>query len=639
MRLVTNKTALVFAVFCLVVMVLPQYVKAEVQTQVTEVINLPPATDDNNAVINLANGTIRSNIDTWSPLPQGVFVGGTIEESKMQLNEVPIGESALMITTKISFQASYMQNGASEFIVRLPIYVENVSDYEFVDLRIYDAVPVDAGAHVTFYPKIGYSMPDLLLSTTMPLVAEMADVGGFWNHIGFPSSPIYTTIDHNSWLMDGRLYARVIAPLFSDHVYILCVRALMMNSHAMQIFWQPADLASDGLLSSRVSYIWNTAPDQATERDYPVAADAGWSFVFQKGIGGSSRDWDYFYTNYDIIHFEKYVEISPGSNTTGAFTFTIEFRTNWTVNLVYNLTVVAFNESANVLVLHGPSVAGGYWIAKTARDMIIAANPTDLTYPTTIVNGHTYLRFAVTLNIESAQRMQIMMTNDMDNPLNNHIEIRHPSGGSGLNAWRMGELKEELWFSPWCTITIGNSVFNESAVITSHHVQSKFWSGIGHWWDEHWVDIANVLIIAAGMFLMAVPGGQVFGLTLLAAGIMLFLYDNVPAIRSAIDALLSSVIDGLKWLGNWLWKIGQMIWAALTWLVDQAVYYGSILIGLLVIAVAIALFVGPIYALIKIMGAFLMMAQGDYDKAAAQLSGLYGQGRSAVSTATGGRLG
>jgi hypothetical protein len=91
------------------------------------------------------------------------------------------------------------------------------------------------------------------------------------------------------------------------------------------------------------------------------------------------------------------------------------------------------------------------------------------------------------------------------------------------------------------------------------------------------------------------------------------------------------VLDGLKWLGNWLYKIGMWLWKALTWLFEQIVYYGGILIGLLIIAVAIGLFIGPIYALVKIMGAFLMMAQGDYEKAAAQISGIVATGKSVVA--------
>ena len=81
------------------------------------------------------------------------------------------------------------------------------------------------------------------------------------------------------------------------------------------------------------------------------------------------------------------------------------------------------------------------------------------------------------------------------------------------------------------------------------------------------------------------------------------------------------IIDGLTWLGNWLWKIGQFIWKALTWFVDQLVYFGAILIGMLMVVVALLIFIFPLYMEVKILGAIYYLVQGDVARASSALEG------------------
>jgi len=65
----------------------------------------------------------------------------------------------------------------------------------------------------------------------------------------------------------------------------------------------------------------------------------------------------------------------------------------------------------------------------------------------------------------------------------------------------------------------------------------------------------------------------------------------------------------------------MMIWKALTWLVDKIIYYGAILIGMLMIAVALAIFITPLYMEIKILGAIHYMVLGDMERASASMGG------------------
>lgn len=607
-------------IFCLTVMVLPQLVVAEVQTPVTEIIDLPAATDDNDEVVNPSNATITTNKDTWTPLPEGLFVGGTIAESLMQFNELPIEESTLYVSTQVRFSRTYLMNGASEFVVRLPFYIQDSSVVWYVKLDVFD-ITASSEVMPAFQLGAGYSPPMVWANgSDDERVASYSDVANFWEHIGDPGTEeIWDDVSHNSYLSEGRLYVKLVCPIFVEHTYQFTARITTNDSTPMQMYWNPSDLASDSITSSRVSYIWNLAVDQAHVRDYEVPADAGWSFVFQAGIGGNGRDWDMWIPAGTTLTWDKYVLVS-GAVCTGALTFIMEFRTNYSDDLKYDLNITAINDTSypagSVDVLKGGH--GNYWHDMMARNVIIAARPENQTLPIVLMDGEYYVHFSIELRIIDMLRLQVMLEADRDVNQNNAVLFQDMNGVD----------VEKVWFSPWCTCLIQDSVYNETWAVAIKKNHKGFWEGIGHWWDEHWLDIANVLILAGGMFLMCIPGGQVFGLALLAAGITLYLYDNFDWFRNLVNGAIGLIIDGLKWLGNWLYKIGMAIWKALTWLVDQAIYFGGQLIAIVIYAMAVLVPVVIITMATKLFSMFFKIAKGD-------LEGATAEGKAMVSTVSG----
>lgn len=631
-----RKMTVSMAIGIIVVILLPVLVSAETQQLVTEIANFPSSTNNNTEVVNIANETITYNIDTWNPRPEGIFVGGTIKESLMQLNEIGIDtRNFLSIATLMKFDASYLSTGASQFVIRMPIYIDdNESDYP-----VYFAFDMYSVTSSVFSFSSGGLGAAPVLSYTGALRAECADVANFLGHAGIYATPITTTIDHDSWVSENRAYVRIVAPIKTTELYLFVVNLVYPTGTPFKIYWNPSDLCSDNITSSKIAYSWNTAPDMNLFRNYAVNADAGWSFVFQEGLGADSRDWSYYYEQYSVIHWHKWLRVnSGGANATGAFTFVMEFRKNSTTPLIYNLTVDAIQPWGSPGGTSVSLLSANYWHDKEAVDMIIAGNPVK----NTMVTYSGWVLLEIFLQIQNAGRLQIMLEYDKDSPTGtvlttpNYFEILRPY--SGIPALYTGYKEQQAWFAPFCSVALANSTYNRTDEITPV-THKGFWSGVGHWWDKHWVDIVGCLLIVGGAVLVATGVGAGFGAVMIATGIGILLYRNWPAFHDAVDKFVGMVIDAIQGLGNWLYKLGMWLWKALTWLVDQIVYYGSILIGLLIIAVAIALFVGPIYAEIKIMGAFLMIAKGDYEKAAAQLSGLVAQGRSAVSTVTGGRLG
>ena len=67
------------------------------------------------------------------------------------------------------------------------------------------------------------------------------------------------------------------------------------------------------------------------------------------------------------------------------------------------------------------------------------------------------------------------------------------------------------------------------------------------------------------------------------------------------------------------------------WFADAVTEYGSVLLGLLIIAVALALFFAPIYTQLKLWGIAWRMAEGDVQAAAAQAQDLASQASGVMS--------
>jgi hypothetical protein len=654
MRKGMNIAATIGVVFVTVIMLLPVLVKAETQSEVTEVADFRPSEENSDEVVNIANETIAYNIDSWDPLPAGIFVGGTVEESKMRLHEVASGgDGQASFMTVMKFQREYVMSGASTCYVRLPIAVDNDSRPLQVNLFVYMMTTPSYSAennlgYVTPTPLSRYDMnpyhPDGLVhnNTIEALPASGDALISVWNvaHLNprprthsppLPDLPLLTDPSQNSYFTGGRLYVKLTAPLMPDYYYLFVTQVYYSSGQPFDFFFSAADLCSDNLTDSRVVYMFFPEVDTCRYRDNPVPADLGYSFVFQTGLGGHAYEYNSYYIATDILEWDSYVKVGT-SYAAGALNFILEYRTNTTTPLNWSLAV--WDDYLGVF--GGGGLNDVWWHEKQSTSgYILASNPISRNYTADLIDGAYYVRLHCVLIVNQPIRVEFMTVYDPNWPAATNALTHSYYDAVGGHYY----FRESMAFGMWCSLSIQNVSLNETdaIVLTSGH--SGFWGGLGNWFDKHWIDIIAVELIVIGIALSCTGVGAVVGIPLVVLGLGMILYNNWRALREAINKLVKTIIDGLTWLGNWLWKIGQAIWKALTWFVDQLIYYGAILIGLLIIAVAIALFIGPLYALIKIMGAFLMMAKGDYEKAAAQLSGLAQQGRSAASTLTGGRIG
>ena len=587
----------------LAIILVPMFVSAEYQVAVTEYANFGPSEDNNDETVNIANGTIEYNIDTWDPRPEGIFVGGSIAESKMRLRQVATGDdSQFLLTTLVQFQPDYLSTGASEFWVRLPLLIDE--DYLPDEVHFYIFEVDGPGEYeIVYQPSyLGLPIGDAELWVNSSSGAILRGWYGDVAHIG--TGPISRTLDSDSFLKDGRLYCRLIAPLLVGNYYVMTTQAFFPVGIPYDFYICPSDLASDNISESHIAYSFLQAPDMQIFEDVPAGVDLGYSFVFQRGIGGVAADYNEYYLEDDVLLFYEFVE-TDDAYYTGCLNYVMEFRTGTTTPLEWGLKIEADTDAGDI-----DAISDTYWTGQESNQYIVASNPVQHNYTAILLDGKYYFRFRITLTLEAEGRVQFMTRYDETGP----VQGQFTNQNYILHADSAGYQKAFLHFNMWATCAIQNNSLNWTAG-TEPDQSGGFWSGVGSWWDKHWVDVVGFTLVAVGLLAVPFTGG--LSIALVVAGVTMLLYDNWPAFREAVDTFVRMMIDGLSWLGDWLYKIGMAIWEALTWFVDQLVYYGSLLIGMLMIVVALLIVIIPVYMTMNIMGGILLLVKGDMKGAGA----------------------
>lgn len=585
--------------FSLAIILIPVLVSAESRVALTEIAEFAPMYDDYDETVNIADETSKTNIETWNPLPDGIFVGGTIAESLMALNEVGVGDySHLSVATIMRFQSGYLSNGASEFIVRLPFFIddEQIPLGMLLEIWEWDGTPItfryDASGvgnlRIAEYPPGEY-----LYGTV---------VANIW----FESEEIWRDITHDSWLLDNRLYARIIAPLYTDRDYLFVATGVWEGPmHQFKVYWHPCDLCSDGIKSTRIARAWEPGLDSYVLRDDDVEADAGWSFVFQIGIGGRARDYDRWYYDGQKLTWSKYVQVGAAA-VDAAVTFIMEFRTNYNQDLNYSITMTG---GGNILL------SKVWWDEKTARNVIVAGNPNIKTFNAEEYDGAYWIKFWVYLWIEDDVRMQLMLIDDLDRPAGSYrpwLEI------SGV-GYEDKENYTRVAFAPWCTIVLSDEfIYNETDVIVPLD-KTGFWRFAERFMPRQWLDIIDAILVGTGLkepitVILNWVGGAITpvikSMWAITSPLIYALYNYWKDFADAVGKFVQMIIDGLKWLGNWIWKIASAIYKALTWFVDRLVFYGSEVMAMIIYALAVIIPVGIIMITTKLMHIMENIARG-----------------------------
>jgi len=613
-------------------MLLPVIVSAEAKIEHTEIADFEPAEDNYDEKINIANDTIRSNIDTWQPLPPGTFVGGSVEESKMRLNEMCAGSNGqIALASIINFQREYLYAGASQLYVRLPIYVDDeYSALGQVDFYIYEIAEGESntiniqlddpyGDPVSFAQVLG-----LWDDSKYRKIAYFLDAGNLKGNVVDPD--VHTNPAQSSYIIENRIYCRLIAPIFPDKNYIFLTIAYVNVGNPFDVFFCASDFASDNIKNSHIDYYFKPAVDQYIYRENPVDADLGYSIVAQNGISGHYSELDYYYQDgYSLIWYEA-IEVDEATSY-GAVNFILEFEKDADTALNYTLSIEHYNGTIG----DSPGVLdGGYWWElETDSDYIIASQPVNHTYTAFDWGGVYYQFFKVQLTINKEIRIRFVLDYNEEFPrtdtdssydLERTEQINYMAIYSTIGV---GYKIMPIFMGIRSTIAIENESLNHTSIYTVGISKKPWYSGmIFEFFSDHWVDILGIALIAGGILLVPFTGG--WSLLMVAAGVTILLYDNWDEFRDLVDKFVGMVIDGLSWLGNWLYKIAMEVWKALTWFVDQIIYYGAILLGMLIVAVAIFIFGYALQIQLSFWKMILALVDGDLEKAEKQAGKLTG---------------
>jgi hypothetical protein len=613
-------SAVVGVVFALVLILLPQFVVAETQEEITTIVSIDPYNSSADEVVNVANATSRWNIDTWPYLPSGVFVGGTIPESCLRLNEMYTAPGYLLMSSVIQFQDSFVGSGASMFTVRLPWSVTD----EYVNttcplgvqlwiLRLED--PTDWSINWTY--DTYYYRPEPTTTSGVRL-AWIYDIASYWEwYTGYGGTPNNNPVN-DSWTADGRLYVRTYAPLISEEYYYLFLTVVPVLAGAFaDVYLHPSDLSSDEILSSSITTWWPALGGAHNQRS-DLEADLGYSFVFQKSVGDMAAYYDNYYTSGQQLQMTKWVR-SPGRWLNGSFNFVFEFGSDSDDPL-----------EVSIQITHGTDVCidAGYWTDMSFNQTIIASNPTWASLEGVLHDdGDYWHEFTVLLTFTNDTRMQFLMFADPVAPLDGTVQIAHTITSTSA---------QRIFFSPWLTCSVDAFTINCTAVASPAGEDGSAWILPERDFSlARWFDLLGAVLWDRGQDLMQSDGlesvGAVFGVVLMAAGVISWIAaDWLEKGYDFAKSVIRTIIDVILDIGTWLWNVAMKIWDALTWLAEKIVYYGSIILGLLIILVAMFIFIVPVYFEIKILGAFLAMANGDYEKASAQLAGVVSAGKSMI---------
>jgi len=637
MRKPLKRSSLAIAIFFTTIMLLPVIVSAETTTEITVIVDLPPAMDNYDEKVNIANDSIVYNVDTWNPLPVGRFVGGITEESSFQLSEWGYGgEIQLLLATEIEFQNNYLYGGSSICYIRLPLVTNPAPNV--VHFFIYE-ITGDYTVNVFDYDhhnEADWNNIHARVTGNVELVFNYEDVANYGNsRMDAPvpfDCPYYPSPLYQSYVSDERIYLEVAVALYPNINYLFVTTATYDSEDRFKFYVCSSDLGSDNITSSTISYYYE--PGIVGEPEYIFKAhlvdiDLGWSFVFTEGIGGVARSFQYQFYADDQLNWEEYIRVDS-DELNGSFNFIFEFETEYGVEPLNFSLAVEYIESdwgaKTVLDMD-------YWEYQKADGFIIASNPINQTYDAHSLGGNYYILFYISLRFNEDIKLNFIIDYDNDAPF---LEDQYYTDSSltygnkfYLAHWLDPGYDDinEVHYGIRASLSINNYTINKTALPPEVGEGKNLLDLLFEFAKLIWIDGPGGLIYyTITGDLISTYYSNIIGTwaPLFLGGVTYFLYRLWPTIADAWDRFWGMIIDGLNWLGEWIWKIASWIWDALVWLADQLIYYGAILLGMLLVAVAIFIFGFALQIQITFWKMILALVDGDLEKVEKQAGKLTG---------------
>lgn len=588
--MILKKLMPVFAIILVLAMLSPSLLAAELVENNT-IIDAPSEhQDEYDEVVNIADKSSVTNPDTWSPGPIGIWAGSSTKESLFSFPDITYpgttgtpafhNGARMGIMWDVQFSRNQIMSGVAEFTLRLPTYNPGGALW----LSYLSVYQLDDGATYKYAENSGAGSPG---SKFYPAITGGSETMAVWN-LNFNDTSY--TDSNQIWTVDGRTYVHMIMPLFPETTYLFFLNMIYAPDTKFSLYLSPQDIASDGLMNTSVALRnYDPSYDAFRTRFETLPVDCGFSFDLQGGMGGGTYAKMFSFEAGDSLVLENH--ITQTGTIAGYHNLMIPFESAGIINA--SLAVDVFYESPYSAVTSYSISAANY------KDYILAC------YGSTITTTRSFTA-AVTVTFNTAASVMIYFRS-------------YP----GMEYNYVNVDGQEINMPVWCDYQVSATKVNPSNDVTSGVPINPLPQTLDPW--KMFASVIFTLLfpgvaIAAAYYDYVTGGDSVAGWLVSKAGE--YLYAGASQIYGMVKNALDAAWNFLKSIGDFINSIGEMIWDALVWLAEQIVEYGSILLGLLIIAVALMLFFYPVKWQLGFWGMVWAMAEGDWKGAAKAAQGL-----------------
>jgi len=550
-------------------------------------------------VVNLADpDTAITNPDTWVPSPQGIWIGASTEESLYQFDVVMAPTNVFQVHSHVRFNSTQIMNGGSTTIIRSPISSEGV---DHMRLRVWAlSTPEWELRHPgSEYP---FLEGDHVLAASVEI--DMTDTS--------------ITEGGDQWTVDGRTYIRLYGPLYSGIDYVFSWAAIYKPDSRPAIYLTGQDVANDNITDTQIGVYSRLIPDQPYSETYRWNIDPGISFDFQQGLGSGGVYAQSFYMGVgDSISF-----VVPGGYVGGAPSYYHTVMIPWATadgKIRAKVTVESGSGSSWTPAWEDSRTEwNGYILACSDEPVPEVVRPF----------------YRVTVTFLSAERVNWIF---LDSPSENFAQTDSYNHAIVKNGDVEHKVQSRLYASYQRSV---GEVFMPSLDPADFPPMPEPKINDRVDWTGTIIGLA-MIVVGAALIPVGIGVPMLAGGILVGGGLGLVILDAVahnkgysgigPYLGGIFSNALDNLWESLEGVGTFLHAVGEAIWDGRVWFADAVTEYGSVLLGLLIIAVALALFFAPIYTQLKLWGIAWRMAEGDVQAAAAQAQDLASQASGVMS--------
>lgn len=619
----------VFAILAITIMIVPMYARATTyETFTREISYLASGSPDE--IQNNLDENSDTNVDTWDPVPSGVYFGGWAKESRFRMDDVPDTNYQIVLAQVCRFGSNIIMSGAGRTLVRLPIHTPTVDPWTSGRLTVYK---ISGDSNWTFTEKTlsgaGNGLDKCLINFTSGTHSQI-----FFSMVLDPTD-VSLSDGNDHFTRSNRTYAYVDAPIEPDEFYLFVSSFWYSADYYVDIYLQSDTLDSDAQWNRSTIATYNElAPDDHNLAVRNLNISLGYSFDFINGFGNSAYGLNVWMDAGDEIEFWTYVPVTQ-IDLTWYPTLMVPFRST-TTNVSWDILIQFYDIALGV---------SDYidWDDYICNDFILVSSQ-DAWGPNATAYGEESEWFRIILTCNNDTRIQLPLWN--------------LQGPTGLN-----DTVNETWGSSiFAGVWDSDTEFNYNPLMLVEHDKGAGGRYNYHWAVQHsftfnnyyWsknvppsdatqpvYDLENMtytqkafyvagkLLINAGDAWANVPiiGIQV-GTAFRAAGLaalMISRLDEFPDpigwVMDGLQTIKSALID----FGQFLYRVAQSVVGALSWAVEQIVYYGSIILGILILILAIIVLFLPIYISAKIATMIVNASRGRTDLVTADMENLAGK--------------